>query len=60
MLFVTLLVQSFVLLLEDLVEDGGDVRAGEHRLHEVLGVRGLRQKAEDSEVGYCPTARTGT
>lgn len=53
--FVTLLVESFVLLLQNLVENGGDVRTGEHGLHDVIGVRGLQQM-----TGYCLTARTGT
>lgn len=46
---VTLLVQSFVLLLQDLVENCGDVRLGEHRLQDVTGDRGLGEEMENSE-----------
>lgn len=53
--FVTLQVQTFVLLLQNLVEHGGDVRTCEHRLHHVIQVRGLQQM-----TGYCLMARTGT
>lgn len=49
LLEVTLLVQNFVLLLQNLAENGGDVRLAEHRLQDVTGDRGLEEEMENSE-----------